>query len=83
MRDIIYWTILWKKGNRDALIRLKSHEKLQKVMADISFEDINSEIAITLWEFTPILLTSMDGRNDFLVTDTEDKQHFKRFYPLL
>ena len=50
-------------------------------MADISFEDINSEIAITLWEFTPILLTSMDGRNDFLVTDTEDKQHFKRFYP--
>ncbi|PFO75679.1 preprotein translocase subunit SecA [Bacillus cereus] len=67
-----------KKGNRDALIRLKSHEKLQKVMADILFEDINSEIAITLWEFTPILLTSMDGRNDFLVTDTEDKQHFKK-----
>ncbi|MDZ5608099.1 SEC-C domain-containing protein [Bacillus pseudomycoides] len=67
-----------KKGNRDALIRLKSHETLQKVMADISFEDINSEIAITLWEFTPLLLTSMDGRNDFLVTDTEDKKHFTK-----
>ena len=66
------------KGDRDALIRLKSHETLQKVMADILYEDINSEIAITLWEFTPRLLTSLDGRNDFLVTDEEDKQHFKK-----
>ena len=66
------------KGDRDSLIRLKSHETLQKVMADILYEDINSEIAITLWEFTPRLLTSLDGRNDFLVTDEEDKQHFKK-----
>lgn len=67
-----------KKGDRDALIRLKSHETLQKVMADILYEDINSEIAITLWEFTPRLLASLDGRNDFLVTDEEDRQHFEK-----
>lgn len=67
-----------KKGDRDALTRLKSHETLQKAMADISYEDINSEIVITLWEFTPRLLTSMDGRNEFLVTDKEDKQHFEK-----
>ncbi|MFV8830517.1 YecA family protein [Alkalihalobacterium sp. APHAB7] len=67
-----------KKGDRDALNRLKSHETLQRVMADISYEDINSEIAITLWEFTPRLITSMDGRNDFQVTEEEDLQHFKK-----
>lgn len=67
-----------KKGDRDALIRLKSHETLQKVMADILYEDINSEIAITLWEFTPQLLTSMDGRNGFQVTDKEDLKHFEK-----
>ncbi|KAB7665576.1 YecA family protein [Bacillus sp. B1-b2] len=65
-----------KIGNRDALKRLKSHETLQKVMADILYEDINYEIAITLWEFTPRLLTSMDGRKGFQVTDKEDKEHF-------
>lgn len=67
-----------KKGNRDALKRLKSHETLQKAMADISYEDINSEIAITLWEFTPRLIASMDGINDFLVSEQEDKQHFDK-----
>lgn len=67
-----------KKGDRDALNRLKSHETLQKVMADISYEDINSEIAITLWEFTPRLITSMDGINDFQVTEEEDLLHFKK-----
>lgn len=67
-----------KLGNRDALKRLKSHETLQKVMADILYEDINYEIAITLWEFTPRLLTSMDGRKGFQVTDKEDKEHFHK-----
>lgn len=67
-----------KKGDRDALTRLKSHETLQKVMADILYEDINCEIAITLWEFTPRLLASIDGRNDFLVTDKEDKAHYEK-----
>ena len=67
-----------KKGDRDALIRLKSHETLQKILIDILYEDINSELAITLWEFTPRLITSMDGRNDFLVTEKEDKQHFEK-----
>ncbi|AIY72847.1 TPA: hypothetical protein ACLQU7_005697 [Bacillus tropicus] len=47
-------------------------------MADVSYEDINSEIAISLWEFTPRLITSIDGRNDFLVTDKEDKQHYNK-----
>jgi hypothetical protein len=67
-----------KKGERDALKRLKSHETLQKVLADTLHEDINYEIVITLWEFTPRLLTSMDGRKDFLVTEKEDKQHFEK-----
>ncbi|MFC8689698.1 hypothetical protein, partial [Brevibacillus porteri] len=67
-----------KKGDRDALKRLESHETLQKVLVDTLHEDINHEIAITLWDFTPRLLTSIDGRNGFLVTDKEDKQHFEK-----
>lgn len=67
-----------KKGDRDALIRLKSHETLQKILTDILYDDINFEVAITLWEFTPRLITSMDGINDFLVSDKEDKQHFEK-----
>lgn len=67
-----------KKGDRDALIRLKSHETLQKILTDILYEDINYEVAITLWEFTPRLITSIDGRNEFQVTDKDDKQHFEK-----
>lgn len=67
-----------KEGNRDALTRLRSHETLQKIMADVSHEDINSEIAITVWEFTPRLITSFDGRNGFLVSTEEDEKHLKK-----
>lgn len=67
-----------KKGERDALIRLKSHETLQKVLADISYGEINYEIAITLWEFTPRLQSSMDGRSEFTVSEKEDEAHFLR-----
>lgn len=66
-----------EKGNRNALERLKSHETLQKVMAEVMYGEINSEIAITLWEFTPRLITSIDGRNDFLVTGEEEMYHFQ------
>jgi hypothetical protein len=65
-----------KQGERDALKRLKSHDTLQKVLADNSYEDINNEIVLTLWEFTPRLLSSMDGRNGFTASETEDKEHF-------
>ncbi|MFC5700142.1 YecA family protein [Cohnella faecalis] len=67
-----------KKGDRDALLRLKSHETLQKILVDILYEDINYEVAITLWEFTPRLIALIDGRNGFLVSAKEDKQHFEK-----
>ncbi|MED4011127.1 SEC-C domain-containing protein [Priestia aryabhattai] len=67
-----------KMGDRDALKRLKSHETLQKVMADILYDDINYEIAITLWEFTPRLLQSIDGRSGYQVTENEDIQHMQK-----
>ncbi|EMX0193000.1 SEC-C domain-containing protein [Bacillus cereus] len=65
-----------KKGERDALKRLKSHDTLQKVLANTLYGDINYEIVITLWEFTPRLLSSIDGRNDFTVSESEDKKHY-------
>lgn len=69
-----------RKGERDALKRLKSHETLQKILADTSYEDINYEIVITLWEFTPRLLSSMDGTKGFQVSEQEDIQHLKNVH---
>ncbi len=66
-----------KKGERNALTRLKSHETLQKILTDVSYTDIDSELVITLWEFSPILLSSFDGRNEYLVSDKEDKVHLR------
>lgn len=68
------------KGNRNALTRLKSHETLQKIMSDLSYEDINSEVVITVWEFTPRLINSIDGRSPYLSSEQEDKLHIKKVF---
>ncbi|MGY2611204.1 YecA family protein [Bacillus pretiosus] len=68
-----------KKGERDALQRLSSHSTLQKILADTMGSDVESEIAITLWEFTPCLYTSMDGRSkNYLTSDKENQEHFNK-----
>ncbi len=53
--EILYiGQVYGKMGERDALKRLKSHDTLQKVLADTLYGDINYEVVITLWEFTPL-----------------------------
>ncbi|RRN67550.1 hypothetical protein EI200_22470 [Peribacillus simplex] len=68
-----------KKGERDAFTRLKSHSTLQKIQSDHLFESPESDIAITLWEFTPRLLTSFDGiRKEFEKSSQEDIDHMQK-----
>lgn len=65
-----------KKGERDALDRLKSHSTLQKIQADHLFNNPESDIAVSLWEFTPRLLTSFDGKTkEYEKSSKEDKEH--------
>lgn len=66
-------------GDRDAFDRLISHSTLQKIANELysNPENIDYELAITLWEFTPFLDHVIDGREkNFLVPDIEDEQHF-------
>ncbi|EJQ72400.1 YecA family protein [Bacillus toyonensis] len=76
-----------KDGSRDALQRLASHSTLQKILADTSSEGIELEVAITLWDFTPQLLTSIDGRSkDFIKSEKENSAHIEKVWsapPLL
>lgn len=68
-----------KGGSRKALDRLKSHSTLQKIMADVSFNEEIRDIALTLWEFTPRLYTSFDGRSkSYEKSETEDLVHMQK-----
>lgn len=65
-----------KNGERDALDRLKSHSTLQKIQSDHLFNAPESDIAVSLWEFTPRLLTSFDGiTKEYEKSSEEDKEH--------
>ncbi|PAD85466.1 hypothetical protein CHH55_23335 [Niallia circulans] len=65
-----------ENGERDAFTRLKSHSTLQKIQSDHLFESPKSDIAITLWEFTPQLLTGFDGRaKKFQMNSVENELH--------
>ncbi|MED2847052.1 hypothetical protein [Bacillus toyonensis] len=66
-----------KEGERDASDRLKSHSTLQEIQSDILFEEPDNDIALVLFEFTPIMLASFDGRTkQFEKSLEEDTAHF-------
>lgn len=65
-----------KNGERNAFHRLKSHSKLQKIQADVMFNEPGMDLSITLWEFTPRLLSSFDGiTKQYEKSMEEDYQH--------
>ncbi|KAA9023556.1 hypothetical protein [Niallia endozanthoxylica] len=65
-----------KNGERNAFHRLKSHSTLQKIQADVMFNEPGLDLAITLWEFTPRLLSSFDGiTKQYQKSMEEDYQH--------
>lgn len=68
-----------KSGNRNAVQRLMSHSTLQEVLADTLMHKTDVEIAITLWEFTPRLISNFDGRRKkFLKSSEEDLAHLTK-----
>ncbi|KAB7664165.1 SEC-C domain-containing protein [Bacillus sp. B1-b2] len=65
-----------KAGERDAIQRLSSHSTLQEILADTMNRDIEVEITITLWEFTPRLISSFDGiSKKYLTSEKENVEH--------
>ena len=70
-----------KAGERNAIQRLASHSTLQKILADTLNRDIEKEIAVTLWEFTPRLISSIDGRSKkYLTSEKEDLDHMEKVF---
>src|SRR5699024_2459823 len=68
-----------KAGERDAIQRLSSHSTLQRILADTMNRSIEKEIAITLWEFTPRLISSFDGiSKKHLTSEKEDSDHIEK-----
>ncbi|MGW5891891.1 hypothetical protein [Priestia megaterium] len=68
-----------KDGERTAPERLKSHSTLQKIQSELLFEAPEQDLALVLLEFTPQLLSSMDGiTKNYETSDEEDRAHLKR-----
>lgn len=65
------------EGERKAYHRLGSHSTLQKVLSDISMDEPDKDVILSLWEFDDLrLLTTMDGiSKDYMTTDEEDTEH--------
>ncbi|MCY8272963.1 hypothetical protein [Bacillus sonorensis] len=67
-----------KNGERTALDRLKSHSTLQKIQSDLLFEREDRDLTLLLLEFTPMLLSSFDGRSkDYERSLDDDTIHLK------
>lgn len=70
-----------KTGERNAIQRLASHSTLQRILADTLNRDIEKEIAVTLWEFIPRLISSYDGiSKKYLTSEEEDLDHMKKVF---
>lgn len=67
-----------KNGERTAPERLRSHSTLQKIQADLLFEEPERDLTLTLLEFTPKLLASMDGiSKQYEKSEEEDIAHLE------
>lgn len=65
-------------GERKAYQRLASHSTLQEILSDISLNEPDKDVILSLWEFDDLrLLTSIDGiSNNYQTTIEEDTKHF-------
>lgn len=68
-------------GDRTAIQRLKSHEKLQRILVDCNSKYPDKRIYILLLEMSPILNTVFDGRSKkFMCTEEETDSHIENVF---
>ncbi|MGG1554620.1 SEC-C metal-binding domain-containing protein [Paenibacillus ferrarius] len=62
-----------KDGKRTAFERLTSHEKMIEILGDTLYSGNNYDVGVSLWEFTPRLMTSFDGiSNNYVISPDQD-----------
>ncbi|MDU1453163.1 hypothetical protein [Paraclostridium sordellii] len=65
-------------GDRTAIQRLKSHEKLQRILVDCNSKYPDKRIYILLLEMSPVLNTVFDGiSKEFMCTEEETHSHIE------
>lgn len=66
-------------GDRTAQDRLLAHSTLQQIQSDFLFNEPIGDLAISLLEFTPNLLTTFDGvSKDYEMSNEEDTTHMMK-----
>lgn len=64
-----------RSGQRTALDRLTNHEKMIDILGDNLYSGKIKDIAITLWEFTPKLITTIDGiSKKYVISPEHDEE---------
>jgi hypothetical protein len=68
-----------KRGKRDALDRLHSHEKLQKILIDCNSKYPHKRIYILLLEMSTQLFSGFNGiSKEFMCSEEESEEHLKK-----
>lgn len=70
-----------EKKNRNITDRLKNHSTLQKILAEVAYNDPDDEVYIIAMEFNPsAFISQIDGRNKDVLIDDEkvDLNRFKK-----
>jgi hypothetical protein len=78
---VLYVGQAFAEGKRSAFQRLKSHPTLQKILANASYNEPDSEIFLMMFEYPPYkIINLMDPRSKATVDDESDTA---RFYSIL
>lgn len=77
--EVLYIGQAFADGKRTAFERLKSHQTLQKILADVHAKSPDDEIMLFLFEYDPATVhIQMDGRGkDAQVNGDEDLAHLR------
>lgn len=75
--EVLYVGQSFASGNRSAFERLQSHSTLQKILAEASYENPDSEIFVATFVYEPYrVLTLFDGKAKGVISDDRDTNRF-------
>ena len=74
---VLYIGQAFAKGNRSAFQRLQSHSTLQKILAEMSYNDPDSEVFLMMFDYLPYrTIIHMDPRSKDAIDDESDSARF-------
>lgn len=75
--EVLYVGQAFADGKRSAVDRLKSHSTLQKILANMQYNNPDDEVVILAFEYLPYrIITMMDGRDRKAIHGESDSERF-------